>query len=80
MSATHDTRMDPLDLTTDGPDLALRMNAAFPGRDWVAMLMERSGYPRDYVEWYLQEEMVPPQALVSAASELLSEAGTLIAQ
>lgn len=35
--------------------------------------MERSGCPRDYVEWHLQEEMVPPESLVLAAGKLLAE-------
>lgn len=66
--------MDPSEPITNGRELALRMNTAFPGRDWIAMLMDRSGCPRDYVEWHLQEEMVAPEAILSAAAILLAEA------
>ncbi len=66
--------MDSSDPITNGRELALRMNAAFAGRDWIAMMMECSGCPRDYVEWHLQEEMVPPEAILSAAGKLLAEA------
>lgn len=66
--------MDPSEPITNGRELALRMNAAFHGRDWIAMLMESSGCSRDYVEWHLQEEMVPPEAILSAAGKLLAEA------
>lgn len=65
--------MDPSEPITNGRELALRMSAAFPQRDWIALLMERSGCPRDYVEWHLQEEMVPPESLVLAAGKLLAE-------
>ncbi|MGO4175763.1 hypothetical protein [Bosea sp. TAF32] len=58
---------------TSGRDLALRMNAAYPHRDWVALLAERAGKSRDFVEWHLQEDMAPPEALSRAASELLDE-------
>lgn len=57
-----------------GQDLALRMNAAFPHRDWVALLAERAGTSRDFVEWHLQEGMAPSPALSRAASEILDEA------
>lgn len=66
--------MDPSEPITNGRELALRMNAAFAGRDWIAMMMECSGCPRDYVEWHLQEEIVPPEAILSAAGRLLAEA------
>ncbi|QEL26008.1 hypothetical protein FQV39_27910 [Bosea sp. F3-2] len=49
------------------------MKAAFPERDWVALLAERAGKSRDFVEWHLQEDMAPPEALLRAASELLDE-------
>lgn len=65
--------MDPAEPITTGRELALRMNAAFTGRDWIGMLMERSACPRDYVEWHLQEEMVPPEAILLAAAKLLAE-------
>jgi len=64
--------MDPSEPITNGRELALRMNAAFPGRDWIAMLMDCC--PRDYVEWHLQEEMVPPEAILTAAGQLLAQA------
>lgn len=63
--------MDPSEPITTGQDLALRLNAAFPERDWVALLAERSHKSRDFVEWHLQEEMSPPEALLRAAAELL---------
>lgn len=63
--------MDPSEPITTGQDLALRLNAAFPERDWVALLAERSHKSRDFVEWHLQEEMPPPEALLRAAAELL---------
>lgn len=66
--------MNPAEPMITGRELALRMNAAFPGLDWVAMLMEQSGSARDFVEWHLQEEMVPPEAVLAAAGKLLSEA------
>lgn len=69
--------MDPAEPITTGRELALRMNSAFPGRDWVAMLMEQSGCARDYVEWHLQEEMVPPEVVLVAAGKLLSENRTV---
>ncbi|RYF31661.1 MAG: hypothetical protein EOO23_01755 [Comamonadaceae bacterium] len=68
--------MDPAEPITTGRELALRMNSAFPGLDWVAMLMKQSGCARDYVEWHLQEEMVPPEAVLLAAAKLLSEVNT----
>lgn len=66
--------MEPSEPITNGRELALRMNAAFPGRDWIEMLMDCSGCPRDYVEWHLQEEMVPPEAILTAAGKLLAQA------
>jgi len=65
--------MDPSEPITTGRDLALRLNSAFPERDWVALLAERSGKGRDFVEWHLQEDMTPPEALIRAAAELLDE-------
>ncbi|MGX1742455.1 hypothetical protein ACWIEX_12955 [Bosea sp. NPDC055353] len=64
--------MDPVEPITTGRELALRMNGAFPGHDWIAMLMQHSGCTRDYVEWHLQEEMVPPEAVLVAAAKLLA--------
>lgn len=66
--------MDPAEPITTGRELAVRMNIAFAGRDWIAMLMERSACPRDYVEWHLQEDMAPPEAILIAAAKLLAEA------
>ena len=66
--------MDPSEPIANGRELALRMSAAFRGRDWIAMLMDCSGCPRDYVEWHLQEEMVPPEVILTAAGKLLAEA------
>jgi len=65
--------MVPSEPVDSGRDLALRMNAAFPHHDWVALLAERAGKGRDFVEWHLQEEMAPPEALLEAAAELLDE-------
>lgn len=66
--------MDPSEPITNGCERALRMNAAFPGRDWIATLMDCSGCSLDYVEWHLQEEMVPPEAILTAAGLLLAKA------
>lgn len=57
-----------------GQDLALRMQAAYPDQDWVALLAAKSGNSRDFVEWHLQEEMAPPAHLTQAAHELLDDA------
>lgn len=46
----------------------------FPGREWIATLMDCSGCSLDYVEWHHQEEMVPPQAMLTAAGLLLAKA------
>ena len=66
--------MDPSEPITNGCERVLRMNAAFPGRDWIATLMDCSGCSLDYVEWHHQEEMVPPQAMLTAAGLLLAKA------
>lgn len=65
--------MGPSEAVASGQDLALRMNAAFPRRDWVALLAERSGESREFVEWHLQEDIAPPETLLRAASGLLDE-------
>ncbi len=67
--------MDPSEAITTGRDLALRMNAAFPGEDWIALLCQRSGQERDFVEWHLQEDLPPPEPILLAAGELLADAG-----
>jgi hypothetical protein len=66
--------MDPSEPITNGCERVLRMNAAFPGREWIATLMDCSGCSLDYVEWHHQEEMVPPQAMLTAAGLLLAKA------
>jgi len=58
-----------------GQDLALRLQAAFPQQDWVALLAARAGESRDFVEWHLQEEAPPPAVLLRAAAALLGEGG-----
>lgn len=57
-----------------GRQMALAMAGRFPERDWVAALADRSGKPRDFVEWHLQEDMEPPAELVAAANAMLDEA------
>lgn len=66
--------MNSSESVASGRELALRMNAAFSHRDWVALLAERAGTSRDFVEWHLQEGMAPSPALSPAASQLLDEA------
>ncbi|WP_336812387.1 hypothetical protein [Bosea sp. MMO-172] len=65
--------MIPSNPVVSGRDLALRMIAAYPNRDWVALLAMRAGKSRDFVEWHLQEDMAPPADLLRAISELLHE-------
>ena len=65
--------MDPIAPTTTGRELALRLSKAFPGEDWIASLVQRSGRSRDVVEWHLQEDMSPPRDILSAAGEMLGE-------
>ncbi|MEZ2410687.1 hypothetical protein AB6806_28230 [Bosea sp. RCC_152_1] len=67
------TAMDPIAPTTTGRELALRMNKAFPGEDWIASFVQRSGRSRDVVEWHLQEDMSLPRDLLSPAGEMLGE-------
>lgn len=66
--------MDPSEPITTGRDLALRMNASFPGEDWIALICQRSGQERDFVEWHLQEDLPPPEPILLAAGELLAAA------
>ncbi|WP_156410464.1 hypothetical protein [Bosea sp. Root381] len=56
-----------------GRQLAVAFARKFPGEDWIARLSERSGMDRDTVEWHLQEDMVPPVAIMKAASEMEGE-------
>jgi hypothetical protein len=66
--------MQPSEPITTGRDLALRLNKAFPERDWVAMLAERSSQTRDFVEWHLQQDLLPPEPILLAAGLLLEDA------
>jgi hypothetical protein len=65
--------MGPFEPIANGRELVLRTNAAFPGREW-RNADGHSGCPRDYVEWRLQEDMVPPEAILTAAGKLFAEA------
>ena len=56
-----------------GRELAVAFARKFPGEDWIARLSERSGMDRDTVEWHLQEDMAPPDAVMKAASEMEGE-------
>lgn len=56
-----------------GRDWALKLAARHPNRDWMAELSQRSGEPRDKVEWHLQEAMEPPAAIAEAARAMLAE-------
>lgn len=53
-----------------GRELAVAFARKFPGQDWIARLSERSGLDRDTVEWHLQEDMAPPDAVREAASDM----------
>lgn len=65
--------MHPSEPVLTGRDLALRLRAAFPDRDWVALLMKKSGLTRDFIEWHLQEEIMPPEPIMRAAGDVLAE-------
>lgn len=65
--------MERLETTITGRALALKMSAAFPGTDWVGLMKDRAGVSRDYVEWHLQEDMTPPDAILAAADALLRQ-------
>ncbi len=54
-----------------GREIAIEMERRFQGTDWMAELAERSGHSRDKVEWHLQEDMAPPDEIMSAADAML---------
>jgi hypothetical protein len=56
-----------------GRDIALQLQQAFPGEDWMAKLAVLAGDSRDTVEWHLQEDMPPPEPISKAAAELLAQ-------
>lgn len=56
-----------------GRELAVALARKFSGQDWIARLSERSGMDRDTVEWHLQENIAPPDAVMKAASEMDGE-------
>lgn len=74
VSPTMEAGMLPVEPINTGPELALRMHAAYPDQDWVALLVQRSGETRDKIEWHLQQEIVPTDPMLTAAGELLAEA------
>lgn len=51
---------------------ALTMARRFPRRDWVADLADLLGKDRDYVEWHLQHDTMPPEDLLTAATRLIA--------
>lgn len=51
---------------------ALGMARRFPQTDWVADLADLLGKDRDYVEWHLQHDIMPPEDLVTAAKRLIN--------
>lgn len=67
--------MQPIESIETGRQLALRMQRAFPRRDWVDDLVRGSGWDRNTVEWHLQEEMEPPRPILDAAARLLEGSG-----
>jgi hypothetical protein len=54
-------------------ELAVRLGQRFPGTDWIAELAARSGKPRDYVEWHLQQDLAQPEPIRVAAEDLLAD-------
>lgn len=54
-----------------GSNFALGMARRFPRTDWVADLADLLGKDRDYVEWHLQHDIMPPEDLVTAADRLI---------
>ncbi len=68
------SHMEPEEPISNGRQLALRMQKAYPDQDWVALIADRSGEPRDKIEWHLQQEIAPTGAMLFAAGELLAEA------
>lgn len=49
----------------------LGMARRFPQTDWVASLAALLGKNRDYVEWHLQHDVMPPEDVVAAARRLI---------
>lgn len=66
--------MEPDEPISNGRQLALRMQEAYPHQDWIALMTERSGEPRNKIEWHLQQDIPPTGAMLLAAGELLVEA------
>ena len=56
-----------------GRELAVAFGRRYSGEDWIAELSKRSGLDRDTVEWHLQEDMAPPEAVSKAAVEMERE-------
>jgi hypothetical protein len=56
-----------------GRQLAVALANRFHGRDWVAELADLAGASRDFVEWHLQEDMLPPTEIMRAADALEKE-------
>jgi hypothetical protein len=50
---------------------ALGMARRFPRTDWVGDLADLLGKNRDYVEWHLQHDIMPPEDMVLAAHRLI---------
>lgn len=55
-----------------GQGFALEMAHRFPKRDWVAELADLLGKDRNYVEWHLQHDVMPPEDILSAAARLIA--------
>ncbi|WP_038367806.1 hypothetical protein [Bosea sp. UNC402CLCol] len=72
--ASEGSHMEPEEPISNGRQLALRMQKAYPDQDWVALIADRSGETRDKIEWHLQQEIAPTGAILFAAGELLAEA------
>ena len=56
-----------------GRELAVAFGRRYAGEDWIAELSKRSGLDRNTVEWHLQEDMAPPDAVRNVAAEMESE-------
>ncbi|WP_244607284.1 hypothetical protein [Bosea sp. CS1GBMeth4] len=63
--------MEALSVQTSA-SFALKMAGRFPRRDWVADIADLLGKDRDYVEWHLQHDTMPPQDLLTAATRLIA--------
>lgn len=55
-----------------GSGFALAMARRFPKRDWVAELADLLGKDRNYVEWHLQHDVMPPDDILAAATRLIA--------